>query len=241
MKHLRLFENETAFEAAKPTLELPWVTLVNDVHKVYFGESGKPSPTIEFVDLGLPSGKKWMKYNLGATSETEYGDYYMWGSVTPNTDTPCDWAHAPFNNGASEFDEDYFNAHKSEWLDGDVLKPEYDAAYQATNGVAHMPTKADFQELINNTNSGWVEDYEGSGINGRLFVSNTNDNRIFIPASGGRWGSSFDLQGDYGNVWASSLGVISPGLAMGLGFTSGDVGASGSNGRSDGFVVRGIL
>jgi hypothetical protein len=33
----------------------------------------------EYVDLGLPSGTKWAKYNVGATSETEYGNYYMYG------------------------------------------------------------------------------------------------------------------------------------------------------------------
>lgn len=33
----------------------------------------------EFVDLGLPSGTLWAKYNVGATSETATGNYYMWG------------------------------------------------------------------------------------------------------------------------------------------------------------------
>ena len=44
----------------------------------------------EYVDLGLPSGLKWAKYNLGAENETDYGDYFMWGSTTPNNDTQCD-------------------------------------------------------------------------------------------------------------------------------------------------------
>ena len=34
---------------------------------------------IEYVDLGLPSGTLWANMNLGATSETDYGDFYMWG------------------------------------------------------------------------------------------------------------------------------------------------------------------
>ena len=33
----------------------------------------------EFVDLGLPSGTLWAKCNIGADSETGYGNYYMYG------------------------------------------------------------------------------------------------------------------------------------------------------------------
>ena len=44
---------------------------------------------LEYVDLGLPSGTLWAKCNIGAASETEYGDYYMWGSKQANNDTTC--------------------------------------------------------------------------------------------------------------------------------------------------------
>lgn len=236
MKHLRLFETETAFEAEKANLPEPWVALANDVEKIYFGESGEPQPTIEFVDLGLPSGKKWMKYNLGATSETEYGDYYMWGSVTPNTDTVCDWEHAPFNNGASSFDSTYFNAHKSEWLDGDVLKPEYDAVYQATGGQAHMPTKEDFEELTANTTSTWTS---VNGVDGNLFTSKTNGNQMFIPASGLRRDSSVYYQVDIAYLWGSTLFTYSPTFVWGLDFSSGGIKVNYLH-RYNGFCVRGV-
>lgn len=36
------------------------------------------SKSIEFIDLGLPSGTKWMKYNVGAYSEYEFGIYATW-------------------------------------------------------------------------------------------------------------------------------------------------------------------
>lgn len=38
-----------------------------------------------YVDLGLPSGLKWATMNVGATTETDYGDYFQWGSTTPDT------------------------------------------------------------------------------------------------------------------------------------------------------------
>lgn len=37
----------------------------------------------ESVDLGLPSGTLWAKYNVGATSETDYGDLFAWGATEP--------------------------------------------------------------------------------------------------------------------------------------------------------------
>lgn len=37
----------------------------------------------DMVDLGLPSGLKWAKCNLGADMELESGDFYAWGAVEP--------------------------------------------------------------------------------------------------------------------------------------------------------------
>ena len=55
-----------------------------------------------FVDLGLPSGTLWCKFNLGATCsdtpESWYGHYYKWGSTKPNDSNNCDWKTTPFNN-----------------------------------------------------------------------------------------------------------------------------------------------
>ena len=34
-----------------------------------------------YVDLGLPSGKKWATCNVGATSAEDYGDYFAWGET----------------------------------------------------------------------------------------------------------------------------------------------------------------
>ena len=40
----------------------------------------------EYIDLGLPSGLKWAKCNVGAEKETDYGYYFQWGETTPYTD-----------------------------------------------------------------------------------------------------------------------------------------------------------
>ena len=195
----------------------------------------------EYIDLGLPSGLKWAKCNVGAKKETEYGDYFMWGSAKPNTKTTCNWMKNPFNNGSDSCDEEYFNAHKSEWLDHSAtLKLQYDAARTNMGGDWRMPTEAEIQELIDNTDSEWVEDFNGSGVNGGKLTSKANGNSIFIPASGYRSVSSFYGQGNYGYVWSSSLYAVGPDYAWDLYFGSGYA-MAGSLSRSFGFVVRGVM
>lgn len=150
-------------------------TTVSDLQ----GSIGQSSG-IEWVDLGLPSGRLWAKCNLGAFTETENGDFYMWGSTTPDNNHACNWTNAPFNNGSGTFNSSYFDSFKSEWLDSsNNLKPEFDAAYKATNGIAHIPTDIEWQELINNTTGSSASI---SGVNGRKFTSKTDASKyIFIP------------------------------------------------------------
>ena len=43
--------------------------------------------TGKYVDLGLPSGLKWAKCNLGASKPSDYGNYYAWGELIDK----CTW------------------------------------------------------------------------------------------------------------------------------------------------------
>lgn len=138
------------------------------------------SSGIEWVDLGLTSGTLWAKCNLGAFTETENGDYYMWGSTTPDNNHACNWANAPFNNGSETFNSTYFNTFKSEWLDSsNNLKPEFDAAYKATNGIARMPTDTQWDELVSGTTGASATI---NGVSGYKFTHKTDTSKyIFIP------------------------------------------------------------
>lgn len=40
----------------------------------------------ECVDLGLPSGIKWATCNVGASSPSDFGEYYAWGEIRPKSD-----------------------------------------------------------------------------------------------------------------------------------------------------------
>lgn len=49
----------------------------------------------EYVDLGLPSGTKWARCNVGANSETDYGLYFAFGETN---------GYNRFTNGDRTFD-----------------------------------------------------------------------------------------------------------------------------------------
>ena len=162
--------------------------------------------SMEFVDLGLPSGLKWAKCNLGAETETDYGDYFMWGSTIPSAKTECNWTNAPFNNGSGSYDSTYFNSVKDTVCPNGVLAKEFDAAYQSTNGMAHIPTQDEIRELLKNTSKQWITDYNGTGVDGMKFTSKTDESKyIFIPAAGYYDDGSVDGVGKYGLIWSSSL------------------------------------
>ena len=240
MKFIKLFKEQTAFDEAKSTLDRPNVSLVKENNNVYLLKK-KNANGYSYVDLGLPSGTLWATMNVGATSETDYGNYFMWGSTTSNTASECTWSNAPFNNGSSSLNETYFNSVKDTVCPNRILAKEYDAATQIMGGDWRMPTSTEFQELVDNTTNQWVENYNGSGVNGMKFTSKTDTSKyIFIPASGSRSGSSFNGQGDYCEVWSSSLVTPAYGSARMLYCDSEEVHVN-LDGRNYGNIVRGVL
>ena len=245
MKFIKLFEEQTAFDEAKSTLNRPNVSLIKTNRNVYsLTEEGRGvnANGHSYVDLGLPSRLKWATMNVGATSETAYGDYFMWGSTTPNTASECTWTNAPFNNGSSDFNSGYFNDHKSEWLDSkNNLKSEFDAARAIMGGDWRMPTKAEFDELLSGTTNEWVTNYKGTGVNGMKFTSKTDTSKyIFIPAADNYDNGSVDNVGKFGLVWSSSLYTSDSLQAWYLDFDSVYCGMAG-NYRYNGQSVRGVL
>ena len=193
-----------------------------------------------YVDLGLPSGLKWATMNVGATSETEVGDYFQWGSTTPNTDTPCDWKHAPFNNGKDSYNTSYFRKVKDTVAPNGVLAKEYDTAAQIMRGDWRMPTEADFQELLDNTRHDFFQDYKGSGANGMKFTSKINGNSIFFPTSGVRIDSRIDSASS-AYVWIPSLSNDTIDSGIHASFYKGSAYAGYRYPRYGGMTVRGVL
>ena len=160
---------------------------------------------MEYVDLGLPSGKKWAKCNLGANSEEESGLYFQWGDTVGytkdqiGTDKIFNWENYKWNSGSS------FNPTKYVYSDNIQLYLEDDAVYAALGGNWRMPTKADFQELVYNTKT---EVTSINGIQGMKFTSKNNSNYIFFPFAGYAYsGSVRDVGSDF-NCWSSTLSSV---------------------------------
>ena len=163
-KYLKKFENHSAYSVAESSLILPNVSLCvqeNDVHY-------NPLPSTpmidghEYVDLGLPSGTKWATMNVGASSETDYGNYYQYGKGA---------AQYAATSGQS----DYSGTENP-------LATSADTVAQVWGGQWHMPTQAQLNELTANTTFEMVENYQGSGIKGATFTA--NEQTLFIPYSG---------------------------------------------------------
>ena len=157
----------------------------------------------EYVDLGLPSGLLWATCNVGADNPEDYGDYFAWGETQPK-DT-YNWSTYQYCMGSSNTLTKYCN-NSSYGYNGftdtlTVLLPEDDAATANWGSDWRMPTKEEWQELLDNTTVMWTQQ---NGVNGRLFTA-SNGNSLFMPAAGDRSGSGLDNAGSNGYYWSSSL------------------------------------
>jgi len=168
----------------------------------------------EYVDLGLPSGTKWATMNVGASSETDYGNYYQYGKG----DAQYAATSGDSNYGGTE----------------DPLDSFVDTAVQVWGGSWHMPTRTQMQELAANTT---YELTTINGVNGGKFTA-TNGNYVFFPAAG-FWslGSQYGV-GNGGSYWGSSPN--GSGLAYYLFFDYGGKGV-GYNDRKYGYSVRPVV
>ena len=120
----------------------------------------------EFVDLGLPSGLKWAKCNVGANNPEEYGNYYAWGETEPKSEYTS-------ANYSFTYDE-YFT------IDSISGNPKYDVATNKWGSNCRMPSRKDFKELIDKCT--WKLSTQ-NGVNGHNVIGPNGDS-IFFPATG---------------------------------------------------------
>lgn len=136
----------------------------------------------EYVDLGLPSGLKWATCNIGAAAPNESGDYFAWGEINPKaefTEANCTSYGLNMNDIAGN--------------------PQYDAARAILGATWKVPSKKDFEELMNECTWEWMV------INGRgcKKVTGPNGNHIILPITGYKYGTSSYMD-DFGYYWTST-------------------------------------
>ena len=143
----------------------------------------------EVVDLELPSGTLWCKYNLDvdpnqlSKPENWYGKYYAWGELEPNKTNKdgkiyFSWNNYKFgncyeltkycNNSLNGLNRFTVNLAKLQLFDNlTQLRPEDDVVYQNKklyNYKFHIPTKEQCEELKNYTTNYWVYNYDPNKI-----------------------------------------------------------------------------
>ena len=163
---------------------------------------GVPKETMEYVDLGLPSGIKWAKCDLGASSPEIYGDEYSWGET---------W---------TKWSDDYY--YFTDIVEGQYtkydsrdkrffLEKEDDVAYLRLGEGWRYPTWNEMQELIDNCT---VTESTLNGWPGVMFVSKINNNYIFF---------GYRTKGSAGGLrWTSAVVESNPTLAKCLSFERND-------------------
>ena len=223
----------------------------------------------DVVDLGLPSGTLWCRYNLGVNPnqlskvKDWYGDYYACGELEPNKtnedgDLYFGWENYKFGKDYNKLTK-YCNDSKK-GLNGFTdnlteLLPEDDTAYQNKkfyNFKFHIPSKEQIEELINYTNNYWVDNYDPNktihnpeddggikGLNGRVFEGR-NEKSLFIPAAGYRSSSGIYSVGFNCYLWSSGLRLGGPNQAYYLEFNLDDIGKYSYN-RCFCFTIRPVI
>lgn len=138
----------------------------------------KPNETHMAVDLGLPSGIKWATTNLGASSFSEFGEYYALGDIYPKEEGrdyqgAFGWLNGPL---VSRSNPRYRETEKLSLLGN----PKYDAATANWGDAWRMPTDHETYEL--QTECAWIWTTE-NGNSGQRIIG-PNGNSIFLPAAG---------------------------------------------------------
>ena len=138
------------------------------------------------VDLGGTSTVLYASWNVGATSETEYGDYFAWGETKPKDNYSSD----TYTYGDSP----------------STLDALHDAATVNMGSNWRMPTKEEFQELLDYCEIEWTSNYNGTGVAGRIvWDTYSHSTHLFLPASGYCYRNVDYNAGYYGRYWSSSV------------------------------------
>ncbi|MBO7069080.1 MAG: hypothetical protein J6W52_10480 [Bacteroidaceae bacterium] len=179
---------------------------VSELECITFEEEPPIVDGHEYVDLGLPSGTLWATCNVGASKPEETGYSLAWGETSGKSF--FSWGYykysKPSATGMTKYctnSSDGYNGFTDNLTE---LLPEDDAATTYWGAKWQMPSLDQIKELINNeyTTAEWTT---VNDVNGYMITSKINGKRIFLPAAGYRYNSSFSSVGYDGYYWSRSL------------------------------------
>lgn len=148
----------------------------------------------EYVDLGLPSGLMWSTCNIGSENPWESGTLFAWGE----TKTKPRFIY--WDNDMYAKSIDYLK-HSGVISASGILNHNYDAATFNQGMNWRMPTKNDFEELIQTCTWEWKTD---NGLSGYQ-ITGLNGNSIFLPVSHRITGNSSVTDSEFSSwYWCSN-------------------------------------
>ncbi len=177
------------------------------------------------VDLGLESGTKWAKMNIGAENPWDYGNYYAWGEIA----TKSDYSRNTYkfgNKRLSKYCNDAAFGENGKTDTLTILLPEDDAASANWGNNWAIPTREEWIELYKQCYWVWTANYNNTGKAGNIVYKakqegdkgqsvygdktpsdsySLSDVHIFIPLAGGRLFSDISAEGWDGCYWTASL------------------------------------
>ena len=117
------------------------------------------------------NGPYFATMNIGATSETDYGNYFAWGGTIAYAD----------GDGKHFLEDDDYNK------DFVPLSGDTDTAYRLWGSNWRMPSKEDFENLMRNCTYSYPELEEVNSVYGSIITGKEAaylSNSIFLPAAG---------------------------------------------------------
>ncbi len=188
-------------------------SVVGDSYYLTCPDSNHP----HLIDLGLPSGTKWVCCNIGASSPNQCGDYYALGETKPkdvyNWDT---YEHRFLLENITMITRKEIpmrkrgrtiTSHDLARTYGRIreLESEFSFIVHQWGDNLHIPSFNQYQELIANTKAEWTT---MENVHGYEFTS-SNGGTIFLPAAGRGDGNNHNYINLFGFYWSKdSINVI---------------------------------
>lgn len=208
-----------------------------------------------FVDLGL--SVCWADCNMGAETRYDTGDYYAWGETEPYYDGTFgnfktgkekgyDWESYSLCKGSEYTLTKYVPQEKASrnglngYYDTDTtLKSEDDAACTWGAGWS-MPTKEDWQELLNNCAVTLITKDRQNYIKAQSKVDGHTSRFIVIPLGPGAYSTNLSDATKFAYYWSSTLVDTEPDKAFSCNFDGGIPFVRGED-RCRGSFIRPVL
>lgn len=152
----------------------------------------RQAPPAGATDMGL--SVYWASCNLEANKPEQYGGFFAWGETKSKKSFTI-----------TNYSFDWSSSHGG-WINDKILYPNEDAAHVILGGRWRMPTRLEWDELVNSCDWRWTFI---NNVSGFKVVSRINGQSIFIPAAGcySAFQSDSELgdEGRLGCYWTSSM------------------------------------